>query len=207
MSEIAVIGAGAWGTGIAIVLGRKGTHHVRLWAHETDVCESITQHRVNEKFLPGRQIPDSVTASNDLAAALKDAQIIVSVMPSQHCRALFERMRPTDPPQTLIVSATKGLEEGSLQRMTEVIQEVLTNKKAGTPSLPVLCDRMEILISSSEPSAAHPSPRKSLAEIPPPSPSLHRTPLSCAPCSRNSATQVSASTPTATSSASNSAEP
>jgi glycerol-3-phosphate dehydrogenase (NAD(P)+) len=125
MSEIAIIGAGAWGTGIAIVLGRKGTHRVRLWAHEADVCESITQNRVNEKFLPGRHIPDSVTASNDLAATLQGAQIVVSVMPSQHCRALFERMRPLIPPRSLIVSATKGLEENSLQRMTEIITQVL----------------------------------------------------------------------------------
>ena len=99
MSEIAVIGGGAWGTGIAIVLGRKGTHRVRLWAHETDVCESIARHRVNEKFLPGRRIPDSVTAGNDLAVTLHGAQIVVSVMPSQHCRALFERMRPLLEPQ------------------------------------------------------------------------------------------------------------
>jgi glycerol-3-phosphate dehydrogenase (NAD(P)+) len=125
MSEIAVIGGGAWGTGIAIVLGRKGTHWVRLWAHEADVCESITHNRVNQKFLPGRRIPESVTASNDLATALNGAQIVVSVMPSQHCRGLFERMRPLIPPQTLIVSATKGLEEGSLLRMTEVIAQVL----------------------------------------------------------------------------------
>jgi len=125
MSDIAVIGGGAWGTGIAIVLGRKGTHRVRLWAHETDVCESITQNHVNERFLPGRMIPDSVTASNDLATALGGAHIVVSVMPSQHCRGLFERMRPLIQPQTLIVSATKGLEEGSLERMTEVIADVL----------------------------------------------------------------------------------
>jgi glycerol-3-phosphate dehydrogenase (NAD(P)+) len=125
MSDIAVIGGGAWGTGIAIVLGRKGTHRVRLWAHESDVCESIAQKRINERFLPGRQIPDSVTATNDLAAALSGAQIIVSVMPSQHCRALFERMRPLIEPQAMIVSATKGLEEESLQRMTEVIANVL----------------------------------------------------------------------------------
>ena len=132
MSEIAVIGAGAWGTGIAIVLGRKGTHHVRLWAHEADVCESIMQQRVNERFLPGRRIPDPVTAANNLAATLKGAEIVVSVMPSQHCRALFERMRPLLQPQTLIVSATKGLEEGSLLRMTEVIAQVLQrdNKSA-----------------------------------------------------------------------------
>ena len=132
MSEIAVIGAGAWGTSLAIVLGRKGTHRVRLWAHETDVCESITQRRLNEKFLPGRLIPDSVTAGNDLAATLSGADIVVSVMPSQHCRGLFERMGPHLKPQTLIVSATKGLEEGSLQRMTEVIAHVL--KRDNPPS-------------------------------------------------------------------------
>ena len=125
MSEIAVIGAGAWGTGLAIVLGRKGAHYVRLWAHEADVCESITQKRVNERFLPGHEIPSAVSATNDLATALANVQILVSVMPSQHCRELFTRMRPLIPKHTLIVSATKGLEEGSLQRMTEVIGDVL----------------------------------------------------------------------------------
>jgi glycerol-3-phosphate dehydrogenase (NAD(P)+) len=138
MSEIAVIGGGAWGTGIAIVLGRGGTHRVRLWAHETDVCESITQKRVNEQFLPGRFIPDSVSASTDLVATLQGAQIVVSVMPSQHCRALFERMRPLIQPQTLIVSATKGLEEGSLERMTEVIAEVLKRDDGSAPAVGAL---------------------------------------------------------------------
>jgi glycerol-3-phosphate dehydrogenase (NAD(P)+) len=133
MSEIAIIGGGAWGTGIAIVLGRKGTHRVRLWAHEADVCESITRQRVNEKFLPGRRIPDSVIASNDLAATLHGAQIVVSVMPSQHCRALFERMRSLLQPDALIVSATKGLEEGSLLRMTEVIADVLKRDDGTAP--------------------------------------------------------------------------
>jgi glycerol-3-phosphate dehydrogenase (NAD(P)+) len=138
MSEIAIIGAGAWGTGIAIVLGRKGTHRVRLWAHEADVCESIMQKRLNETFLPGRSIPNSVTASNDLAATLQGAQIVVSVMPSQHCRALFQSMRPLLAPQTLIVSATKGLEEGSLQRMTEVISEVLKHENGSIPAVGAL---------------------------------------------------------------------
>jgi len=125
MSRIAVIGAGAWGTGLAIVLGRSGKHQVRLWAHEPDVCESITQKRVNERFLPGREIPQTVTATNNFSAALSDAEIIVSVMPSQHCRGLFERMRPLIPANAMVVSATKGLEEGSLQRMTEVISQIL----------------------------------------------------------------------------------
>jgi glycerol-3-phosphate dehydrogenase (NAD(P)+) len=138
MSEIAIIGGGAWGTGLAIVLGRKSTHNVRLWAHETDVCESISQKRINERFLPGRHIPDSVTASNDLTATLRDAQIVVSVMPSQHCRALFERMRPLMQPQSLIVSATKGLEEGSLQRMSEVITQVLRRDDGSVPAVGAL---------------------------------------------------------------------
>jgi glycerol-3-phosphate dehydrogenase (NAD(P)+) len=138
MTDIAVIGGGAWGTGIAIVLGRKGTHRVRLWAHEADVCESITHRRVNEKFRPGRRIPDSVTASNDLAGTLQGAQIVASVMPSQHCRALFERMRPLIQPQTPIVSATKGLEEESLQRMTEVIAEVLKRDNGTSPAVGAL---------------------------------------------------------------------
>ncbi len=131
MSQIAVIGAGAWGTGLAIVLGRKGAHQVRLWAHEPDVCDSINQQHVNEKFLPGRVIPESVSATNDLAAALEGAQILVSVMPSQHCRVLFRKMCSHIPPGALIVSATKGLEEGSLLRMTEVIQQLLEPKNTG----------------------------------------------------------------------------
>lgn len=129
MSEIAIIGAGAWGTGLAIVLGRKGTHHVRLWAHEKEVCDSIVKKRINEQFLPGRTIPGSVTASNDLQAILENSDIVVSVMPSQHCRGLFQRIRPVIPKEALIVSATKGLEEGSLLRMSEVIADALGQDK------------------------------------------------------------------------------
>jgi len=138
MSNVAIIGGGAWGTGLAIVLGRKGTHRVRLWAHEPDVCDSITRTRINEKFLPGRPVPESVTASNDLPATLRDATIVVSVMPSQHCRALFEQMRPLLDPQTIIVSATKGLEENSLQRMTEVITQVLKREDGTVPPIGAL---------------------------------------------------------------------
>lgn len=138
MSEIAIIGAGAWGTALAIVLGRKDTHRVRLWAHEEEVCESIDQRRVNEKFLPGQQIPACVTPCNTLAAALEDANIVVSVMPSQHCRGLFVQMRPHLRPETLIVSATKGLEENSLLRMTEVITQVVQDKNSPMPRIAAL---------------------------------------------------------------------
>jgi glycerol-3-phosphate dehydrogenase (NAD(P)+) len=125
MSEIAIIGAGAWGTALSIVLGRNETHRIRLWVHEKDVYDSIAQQRVNEKFLPGLPIPAGVAPCQDLAEALDGAAIVVSVMPSQHCRRLFELMRPHLRPGMLIVSATKGLEENSLLRMTEVIASTI----------------------------------------------------------------------------------
>jgi len=138
MSRIAVIGAGAWGTAISVVLGRKQSHSVRLWAYEKEVCESIAQHRVNETFLPGEPVPGSVVATTNLAEALADAQIVISVVPSQHCRRLFEQMRPHLPAQAMIVSATKGLEEGSLLRMTEIITQVLAGSGTTAPRVGAL---------------------------------------------------------------------
>jgi glycerol-3-phosphate dehydrogenase (NAD(P)+) len=129
MSRIAIIGAGAWGTALAIVLGRKGTHAVRLWAHEREVYESITKERINRHFLPGFALPESIEPATDLALAIEGAEMIVSVMPSQHCRELFQRMAPNLRPETLFVSCTKGLEDRTLLRMTEVIADVLHHHK------------------------------------------------------------------------------
>jgi glycerol-3-phosphate dehydrogenase (NAD(P)+) len=128
MSRIAIIGAGAWGTGLALVLGRKKIHAVRLWANEPDVCDTITLRHVNERFLPGFTLPDSVHATTDLSNVLEDAEIVVSVMPSQHCRSVFERMAPSLRPEMLFVSCTKGLEDGTLLRMSEVITDVLRSR-------------------------------------------------------------------------------
>jgi glycerol-3-phosphate dehydrogenase (NAD(P)+) len=137
MSQIAIIGGGAWGTGLAIVLGRRGTHRVRMWANEPEVCESITRNRINEHFLPGFVLPVSIEATTDLNLALVGAEMVVSVMPSQHCRALFERMASSLRPDPIIVSCTKGLENGTLLRMTEVITDVLRSR-GFTPRLAAL---------------------------------------------------------------------
>jgi len=131
VSEIAVIGAGAWGTAISIVLGRKQTHRVRLWAYEREVCESIQARRVNDLFLPGDVIPETVSATNSFGEALQGAEIVVSVMPSHHTRRLFQAMLPHLRPEMLFVSATKGIENDSLLRMTEVITEQLRDRPAG----------------------------------------------------------------------------
>ncbi len=140
MSQVAIIGAGAWGTALSIILGRKDkdAHQIRLWAHEKEVYESIAQRRVNERFLPGQSIPPCVTPCNDLAKALAGASIVVSVMPSQHCRHLFEQMRPHLHAETMIVSATKGLEETSLLRMTEVIAQVCREDNMPIPRIAAL---------------------------------------------------------------------
>ena len=127
MSRIAIIGAGAWGTGLAIVLGRSGNHEVRLWAHEREVRDSISARRINELFLPGQLIPTPVSPTGSFEEALQGAEIVVSVMPSQHCRALFQQMLPHLDPAMLFVSATKGLEETTLLRMTEVASQVVAS--------------------------------------------------------------------------------
>jgi glycerol-3-phosphate dehydrogenase (NAD(P)+) len=131
VSEIAVIGAGAWGTAISIVLGRKQTHSVRLWAHEPEVRDSINARHVNDLFLPGQSIPESVRCTNSFPDALEGAEIIVSVMPSHHTRRLFESMRPYLRAEILFVSANKGIENDSLLRMTQVITEVLREGRDG----------------------------------------------------------------------------
>ena len=125
MSEIAVIGGGAWGTALSIVLGRKGTHRVRLWAFEKEVCDSINLRSTNDLFLPGHKVPPAVNATNSFEEALRGVEMVVSVMPSHHCRRLFQKMAPHLSPEMLFVSATKGVETDSLLRMSEVIAQVL----------------------------------------------------------------------------------
>ncbi len=127
MARIAVIGAGAWGTALAIALGRSGSHQLRLWAYETEVVESIRLTHVNEAFLSGCPLPEHIEATQSLSEAMSGAEIILSVMPSHHARRLWSQMKPLLDPAMLLVSATKGLENESLLRMTEVITDVLTH--------------------------------------------------------------------------------
>jgi glycerol-3-phosphate dehydrogenase (NAD(P)+) len=138
LSEITVIGAGAWGTSLSIVLGRKGTHRVRLWAHENEVRDSISSCRVNQLFLPEQIIPECVSVTGSFEDALHGTEIVVSVMPSQHCRTLFQQMRPFLKSEMLFVSATKGLEESTLLRMTEVISLVISADGGFQPRLGAL---------------------------------------------------------------------
>ncbi len=138
MSRIAVIGAGAWGTALAIVLGRRGDHEVRLWAFEREVLQSIEQTRINSMFLPGCPLPPTVTATNDFKEALNGAEIVLSVMPSHHCRRTFEHMAQWLLPKMLFLSATKGVENDTLLRMSQVIDEVVSRYCGFKPTLAAL---------------------------------------------------------------------
>ncbi|HEX4663327.1 MAG TPA: NAD(P)H-dependent glycerol-3-phosphate dehydrogenase [Terriglobales bacterium] len=136
MSRIAVIGAGAWGTALSIVLARGGAHEVRLWAYEQEVLESIRSRRMNDLFLPGFVLPDRIAITNSLAAALEGAQIVLTVMPSHHARRLYGDMRPSLPRGVTIVSATKGIEHQTYKRMTEVAAEVSGSDRVAALSGP-----------------------------------------------------------------------
>lgn len=127
MGKIAIIGAGSWGTALAIVLSRsRQPHQLSLWVHSRDVYELLRTRRVNEIYLPGFELPSAVVVTNDLAEALHGAEAALGVIPSAHARATYTAMLPHLSPDVALVSTTKGLEHGRLLRMTEVIAEVVS---------------------------------------------------------------------------------
>jgi glycerol-3-phosphate dehydrogenase (NAD(P)+) len=119
LAELAVLGAGSWGTALAALLARGG-HRVRLWARDGEVAQAIQDGRVNPGYLPGVTLPEGLGATDDLAAALAGAPTVFVVVPSAYCRAVYARAARALAPGAVLVSATKGLEMDTLRRMTEV---------------------------------------------------------------------------------------
>ncbi len=135
LKRIAIIGAGNWGTALALTLANLG-HSVRLWAYEQDVVESIRSRRINQLYMPSVHLPESIVATGEFEEALEGAQFLLTVIPSHVCRGLYERMLPCLRPEMIIVSATKGIEPERLMRMSEVIRSVVGTRFA--PCLTVL---------------------------------------------------------------------
>ena len=129
MKRLAIIGGGSWGTALAITLTPR-FDRTRLWVYEPDLAVRMRETRENEVFLPGFRLPESLDITTDLGAAVEGADIVLGVMPSARARALYERLLPSLYPSTLFVSATKGLENGSLLRMSAIIAEVLSARFA-----------------------------------------------------------------------------
>jgi glycerol-3-phosphate dehydrogenase (NAD(P)+) len=124
MTAVRVVGGGAWGTAIAAVLADNG-HDVVLWARESEVVESINRDHENVPFLPGLPLPEGVRATGDLWEAVSSGEILVNVVPSQFVRSVWSEVGDAVADDALVVSASKGIETRTLERMDEVMAEVL----------------------------------------------------------------------------------
>jgi glycerol-3-phosphate dehydrogenase (NAD(P)+) len=122
MTSIAILGAGSWGTALAVHLGRAG-RDVRLWGRDPELIDEIAAERRNPRYLSDVAIPSCVFATAAIDEAVADAQCVVLTVPSHGARAVVASMLPFLAPASVLVSAMKGLETGSMQRMSEVVVE------------------------------------------------------------------------------------
>jgi glycerol-3-phosphate dehydrogenase (NAD(P)+) len=128
--RIAVLGAGSWGTTLALLLNDNG-HEILLWEFFSDLAEDISRKRENRKYLPGVKIPRSVKVTSDLELAITGASHLLFVTPSHTVRNVARLVRSTDSfkRSLIVMNASKGLEEKSLCRMSEVLGQELPQTK------------------------------------------------------------------------------
>ncbi len=122
MRVLAIVGAGGWGTALAMVLAPRFSQ-IRLWVYEKDLAERMRATRINDLYLPEFPLPANVAVETEFAAVVPDADMVLSVMPSHLVRRIYGQMLGCLTPSTVFISATKGLENGTLMRMSEVIHE------------------------------------------------------------------------------------
>jgi glycerol-3-phosphate dehydrogenase (NAD(P)+) len=154
VKNLAIIGGGSWGTALAIILAPRFPR-VRLWVYEADLAARMSATRENDVYLPGCRLPSYVEVVNQLPEALNGAEIVLSAIPSHLVRGLYQQMLPFLNESMVFVSATKGLENGTLLRMSEVIQEVLPARVAviSGPTFAVEVARFEptaLVVASTE---------------------------------------------------------
>jgi len=133
--KASIIGGGSWGSAFAIHLGRLDIT-TKLWVREREIFEEMHHNKENKTFLPGMTFPPSVSFYTDLKVAVEDTDIVFIAVPSRFCRKIYEKLAPHLSSKNVIVSLTKGVEEGSLKRMSEVMEEVF--KAFFKPSIAVL---------------------------------------------------------------------
>jgi len=124
MSSIGVLGAGSWGTALAVHLARVG-HDVRLWARDPALVQDMRVRRANAVYLPDVSLPDSLSVTNAIDEGLAGTRLVVTAIPSQGCRGVMRAAAPHITSPVTIVSAAKGLEAGTLLRMSEVVAQEL----------------------------------------------------------------------------------
>lgn len=129
MTRVAVIGAGSWGTAVAAIAA--GNVDTTLWARRPELAAAIASDHVNERYLPGVTLPVSLHATASLEEACRDADVVVLGVPSHGLRAVLAEAGPFIGSRVPIVSLAKGIEQGTLARMTEVVCEVLDDHEPG----------------------------------------------------------------------------
>jgi len=133
--NIAILGCGSWGTALAVMLSER--HNVKLWEYDKKQVQIISQKRVNQKFLPDVIIPDNVFISNDIDKVLLNTEIVIFAIPSHTIRSTAKEAKSLLKDK-IIVSASKGLEENSMKRISEIIYEETNNKNIFVISGPSL---------------------------------------------------------------------
>lgn len=122
MRSVAVIGAGSWGTALAVHLARIG-HPVHLWARDGALVGEMDRRGANPVYLPDVPFPSTLTVTADLPLALTDAQFVIVAVPSHGVRQVLRQGAPHVGPSAIVLSATKGLEPGTCRRMSDLIRE------------------------------------------------------------------------------------
>lgn len=127
--RIAIIGAGSWGTALAIVAAHAG-HEVTLWSRNADVVKSINEQRVNPLYLKSASIPDRVVATNEIKTALDKASLVLFAAPSHAARKLLTEMSTALDESAIVVSVSKGIEIETGKRVSEIAKEVVGSPRA-----------------------------------------------------------------------------
>jgi glycerol-3-phosphate dehydrogenase (NAD(P)+) len=154
LSRISVLGAGAWGTALALSLARRGGHQLCLWSHSPALAEQLSDSGENLQYLPGFILPVDIHVTSDLPRAIFEADIILCVTPSQHLRGVISHIAPMLTRNQIILSASKGLEETSFLRMSQVIASV-TENSLGVLSGPSFAQEVAANIPTALVAASH----------------------------------------------------
>ena len=135
--KVAIIGDGGWGTTLAVLLHKKG-HEVGLWGAFPEYTREMSKKRQNPKFFPGIKIPKGIVITSNLDKVLSGAEVVVLAVPSQFMRGVLGKLKGTDLSRAILVSATKGIENKTLMRMSELIRDVLGKVKLAVLSGPTI---------------------------------------------------------------------
>ncbi|MFR3071560.1 MAG: NAD(P)H-dependent glycerol-3-phosphate dehydrogenase [Paeniclostridium sp.] len=161
MEKICVLGAGSWGTALALVVAKKG-YNVSMWTLSEDQCQKVNSTRENVDYLPGVNIPKNIHITTDLKEAINDSSVIVLAVPSQAIRSVCKQIKPFVNKNQILVDVAKGLEKGTGLRLSQVCEKELPNNEYVTLSGPSHAEEVSRFMPTTLVAA---SPNLEIAEI------------------------------------------